>query len=106
MIVFSESTRVGKLVPKTVFYMEINARLKTRFVEDVECVKWLYKLAPSTLNADDGKTVHEIVVFRVMLKTMVPGRCVPCHRPPNAASCEYADRGQLLQNLRFKIEMQ
>lgn len=49
---FPASTHVGKLAPKTAFYkhLEINARLKTRFVEDVERIEWLYKLAPSTMN--------------------------------------------------------
>ena len=39
-----------------------------RFVEDVERIQWLYKLAPSTMNVDEGKAVHEIVVFLVTLK--------------------------------------
>lgn len=67
---FPASTHVDRLVPKTAFYkhLEINTRLKTRFVEDVERIEWLYKLTPSTMNVEDGKTVHEIVVFQVTLK--------------------------------------
>ena len=67
---FPTSTHVDRLVPKTAFYkhLEINTRLKTRFVEDVERIQWLYKLTPSTMNVDEGKAVHEIVVFLVTLK--------------------------------------
>ena len=54
---FPTSTHVDRLVPKTAFYkhLEINTRLKTRFVEDVERIQWLYKLTPSTMNVDEGK---------------------------------------------------
>ena len=77
---YPTSTHVDRLVPKTAFYkhLEINTRLKMRFVEDVERIQWLYKLAPSTMNVDTGKTVHEIVMFLVTLKAdmNLPGRAV------------------------------
>ena len=70
MLNFPASTHVNRLVPKTAFYkhLEMNTRLKMRLVEDVERIQWLYKLAPSTMNVDAGKVVHEIVVLRVTLK--------------------------------------
>ena len=70
MIKFPESTLVGKTVPKTAFYknLEVNARMKQHFVDDVASVTWVAKIAPSTLNVTDGKTVHEITVFRMVLK--------------------------------------
>ena len=70
MIVFPKSTLVGKTVPKTAFYknLEVNARMKQRFVDDVASVTWVAKIAPSTLNVADGNTVHEITVFRMVLK--------------------------------------
>lgn len=70
MITFPKSTLVGKTVPKTAFYknLEVNARMKQRFVDDVASVTWVAKIAPSTLNVADGKTVHEITVFRMVLK--------------------------------------
>ncbi len=73
MIQFPTSTIVNKPVPKTAFYkhLEVNAKLKNRFVEDIERMVWLAKLAPSTLNVEDGKDVHEITVFLVTLKTEV-----------------------------------
>ena len=42
--------------------------MKQRFVDDVASVTWVAKIAPSTLNVADGKTVHEITVFRMVLK--------------------------------------
>ena len=70
MIVFPKSTLVGKPVPKTAFYknLEVNAKMKQRFVDSVESITWTAKLAPSTLSVADGKTVHEITVFRKVLK--------------------------------------
>ena len=64
------TTKVGKPVPKSAFYkhLEVNARIRQHFVEDVASICWLYKLAPSTLNVADGTQVHEIVLFLVTLK--------------------------------------
>ena len=75
MIVFPKSTLVGKHVPKTALYrnLEVNAKMKQRFVDSVESITWTAKLAPSTLSVADGKTVHEIAVFRIELK----GEVVP-----------------------------
>ena len=71
MIEFPQSTLVGKPVPKTAFYrnLEISAKVKQRFVDDVASITWMAKFAPSTLNVTDGKTVHEIAVFRMELKS-------------------------------------
>ena len=67
---FPRTTIVGKPVPKNAFYkhLEVNARIKQHFVEDVASIHWLYKLAPSTIHVEDGKLVHEIVVFSAVLK--------------------------------------
>lgn len=70
MILFPASTLINKPVPKTAFYrnLDMNSGLKTHFVEDIDRIVWLAKLAPSTLNVEDGKEVHEITVFHVILK--------------------------------------
>lgn len=67
---FPPTTIVGKPVPKNAFYkhLEVNAKVKQHFVDDVASINWLYKLAPSTINVEDGKLVHEIVVFSAVLK--------------------------------------
>lgn len=68
---FPRTTIVGKPVPKNAFYkhLEVNAKIKQHFVDDVVSIHWLYKLAPSTINVEDGKQVHEIVVFSAGLKS-------------------------------------
>lgn len=68
---FPSSTKVGKPVPKNAFYkhLEVNAKIKQHFVDDVVGINWLYKIAPSTLNVADGSSVHEIVVFGAGLKS-------------------------------------
>lgn len=70
MIKFPDSTIVNKVVPKTAFYkhLEVNATIKNHFINDVERLVWAYKFATSTLNVADGKAVHEITVFNVILK--------------------------------------
>lgn len=67
---FPRTTIVGKPVPKNAFYkhLEVNAKVKQHFVDDVASINWLYKLAPSTINVEDGKQVHEIVVFSAVQK--------------------------------------
>ena len=68
---FPRTTIVGKPVPKNAFYkhLEVNAKIKQHFVDDVASIHWLYKLAPSTIHVEDGKLVHEIVVFSAVLKS-------------------------------------
>ena len=68
---FPRTTFVGKPVPKNAFYkhLEVNVKMKQHFVDDVVSILWLYKLAPSTINVEDGKRVHEIVVFSATLKS-------------------------------------
>jgi hypothetical protein len=67
---FPERTIVDSVVPKTKFYyfMEVNPRMKTHFVNDVESIRWLYKLSPDTLNVTASPDMIEIEVFVAMLK--------------------------------------
>ena len=107
MLNFPASTHVNRLVPKTAFYkhLEMNTRLKMRLVEDVERIQWLYKLAPSTMNVDAGKVVHEIVVLRVTLKVedmpddafLAIDRQMPRHV---VFVLQYANRSRLLLNYK------
>ena len=52
LLSYPQSTIVDKVVPKTMFYkfMEVNQRMKVRFVNDVAQICWLYKISASTLN--------------------------------------------------------
>ena len=67
---FPQETIVGRVVPKTMFYrfMEVNPRIKTRFVNDVVSINWLYKLSASTLNVTDTQEMKEVEVFVATLK--------------------------------------
>lgn len=67
---YPKSTIVGRVVPKTMFYkfMEVNLRMKSRFVNDVVNITWLYKLSASSLNVTDTEEMKEIEVFVVNLK--------------------------------------
>lgn len=67
---YPEGTIVDKVVPKTMFYkfMEVNPRMKVRFVNDVAQICWLYKLSASTLNVTDSEEMKEIEIFVATLK--------------------------------------
>lgn len=67
---FPDFTLVNRVVPKVAFYshLEVTARMKSAFIENVEQVVWLYKLAPSNLHVTDGKDVHELTIFLIKLK--------------------------------------
>ena len=67
---FPARTIVDSVVPKTKFYrfMEVNPRMKSHFVNDVESIRWLYKLSPDTLNVTASEDMKEIEVFVATLK--------------------------------------
>lgn len=67
---FPTETIVDSVVPKTKFYrfMEVNPRMKAHFVNDVESIRWLYKLSPDTLNVTATDDMKEIEVFVATLK--------------------------------------
>jgi len=67
---YPQTCIVNKVVPKTMFYkfMDVNPRMKLRFVKDVTSLTWLYKLAPSTLNVSGSDSIKEIEVFVATLK--------------------------------------
>lgn len=67
---YPKNTIVNRVVPKTMFYkfMEVNPRMKSRFVNDVVNIIWLYKLSAATLNVTDTEDMKEIEVFVVNLK--------------------------------------
>jgi len=67
---YPQETIVNRVVPKTMFYkfMEVNPRMKVRFVNDVEKITWLYKLSANTLNVTSSDDLVEIDVFVATLK--------------------------------------
>ena len=67
---FPSTTIVDSVVPKSKFYrfMEVNPRMKSHFINDVESIRWLYKLSPDTLNVTASDDMKEIEVFVATLK--------------------------------------
>lgn len=69
MIEFPPSTLFGRRIPKQKFYdnLSISPQLKKIFVEQINQITWLHKIAPSTVNLAEGATVKEIEVFSIRL---------------------------------------
>ena len=70
LLQYPDTTLFGKTVPKKMFYdqLDVNAKMKQRFVNDVEEIIWLYKLSPNTLNVRAGEQVGEIEIMFCPLK--------------------------------------
>lgn len=70
---YPKSTLLKRVVPKTRIYTQVQATtaLKDKFVAQVDQITWRAKLAPETINLPATKSVPEIQVFRVTLKTDV-----------------------------------
>ena len=60
---------VDRAIPKTAFYrnVEVSERMRRRFIEEVQEFRWLYKLAPQTLNVEGGD-IEEVQIFLATLK--------------------------------------
>lgn len=66
---FPSTTIVNKPVPKNAFYGRSNdSSLREFLTREFEGIVWLYKLAPATLNVEDGVNVHEIDIFYCKMK--------------------------------------
>ncbi|WP_289043844.1 DUF4391 domain-containing protein [uncultured Aliiroseovarius sp.] len=68
---YPKSTLLKRVVPKTRIYDRVKAStaLKDKFVAQVDQITWRAKLAPETINLPATKSVPEIQVFRVTLRT-------------------------------------
>ena len=70
LIQWPETAKVDRVIPKERLYAEASANtaLKQRFVDEVQRVRWAYKLGEESLRLAPGETVTEIQVFVVDLK--------------------------------------
>lgn len=70
MFNYPKKTHFRRVLPKNKIYAHAKASkaLQTRFVEQVEKITWLCKLAPETLNIPASKNVQEIEIFEIQLK--------------------------------------
>lgn len=70
LLKYPQSCIVDRVVPKNMFYkfMDVNLKMKTRFVNDVVSIFWLYKLSAQTINVTISATLSEIEIFVATLK--------------------------------------
>jgi hypothetical protein len=68
---YPKSAAFGRVVPKNKIYEHAgaNTALKDLFVREVDQIAWWFKLAPETINLSATKSVPEIEVFWLTLKT-------------------------------------
>ena len=68
---YPKSAAFGRVLPKNKIYEHAgaNTALKDLFVREVDQIVWRYKLAPETINLSATKSVAEIQVFDISLKT-------------------------------------
>jgi len=69
MIGLPKSTEFNKRIPKQKFYenLTVTPALKRYFVDQIKVIYWKNKIASSTINLADGKTVTELEVFEIRL---------------------------------------
>ena len=60
----------GSIIPKEKIYQQVFAgkALKDKFIEEVEQIRWAYKLATSTINLPGSDDVPELEVITITLK--------------------------------------
>ena len=64
---FPSQAKVDRLIPKNKFYEQgkANTKIEQLFVNQVENIRWAYKLASSTIHLQDQEDLKEIQIFRV-----------------------------------------
>ena len=64
---FPPQAKVDRLIPKNKFYEQgkANTKIEQLFVDQVENIRWAYKLASSTIHLQDQEDLKEIQIFRV-----------------------------------------
>jgi hypothetical protein len=69
MLNLPQSTEFNKRIPKQKFYENITVAptLKRSFVEQIRLIYWRNKIAATTVNLAEGKSVTEIEVFEIRL---------------------------------------
>lgn len=95
LIQWPEAAKVDRVIPKERLYAEASAGtvLKQRFVDEVQRIRWAYKLGEESLRLPPGEAVTEIQVFVVELKGSTLDNCV-------LASIDKAIPSQIVFELR------
>lgn len=65
---YPSTAKVDKIIPKNKLYQRgsANHRIERLFVEQVESIRWAYKLSPHTINLNDSETIKEIQIFSIV----------------------------------------
>lgn len=65
---YPPTAKVDKVITKNKFYQQghINRHTERLFIEQVESIRWAYKLSPHTINLADSDTVKEIQIFSIV----------------------------------------
>lgn len=65
---YPSTAKVDKTIPKNKFYQRgsANHRIERLFVEQVDSIRWAYKLSPQTINLIESDTVKEIQIFSIV----------------------------------------
>ena len=73
MLGLPKTTDFNKRIPKEKFYENLNVTpaVKKSFVDQIKVIYWRNKIATSTTNLAAGKTVTEIEIIEIKLKTNV-----------------------------------
>jgi type III restriction enzyme len=71
LFAYPKAAEFGRSVPKAKIYGHAGAstRIRQFFVDQVDQIVWRYKLAPETVNLPATKSVTEIQVFEITLRT-------------------------------------
>ena len=71
LFAYPKAAQFGRVVAKSKVYGHagVSARIRQLFVEQVDQIVWQYKLAPETINLPATKSISEIQVFGVSLRT-------------------------------------
>jgi len=66
----TELSKTGRKIPKETIYQQASPsyEIKQLFVNQIEQIRWKYKLAPDTLNISRSDDISEIQVFEITLK--------------------------------------
>ena len=76
MLDLPQSTYFGRIIAKERVYAAAgaDAASKDAFVAQVERIRWLHKISPTTVNIAPGEQVEEIQVIEVALTVPVPDK--------------------------------
>ena len=70
LFAYPDRAKFDKMVSKTkIFsYEKVSPRIRDLFSEQVEKVRWTYKLAPETTNLKSSSNVREVQIFQIQIK--------------------------------------